>query len=55
MCEGLSTINGPIPPHPMFLKETPTPNLSSRSNDLCLGPSKITGPIVSDFSLTEKG
>ena len=52
MCEGLSTIvNGPIPPHPMFLKGISFDSLSSRSNNnsLCEGPSKISGPIVSQY------
>ena len=51
MCEGLSTIaNGPIPPHPMFLKGLSFESLSSRSNNsLCEGPSKISGPIVSQY------
>ncbi|RNA36308.1 enkurin domain-containing 1 [Brachionus plicatilis] len=55
MCEGLSSINGPIPPHPMFLKETTGSGMSARSNELGVGPSKVTGPIVSDFSVTERG
>ncbi|CAF0763571.1 unnamed protein product [Brachionus calyciflorus] len=52
MCEGISTINGPIPPHPMFLKENSFSSISARSttNSLCEGPSKLTGPIVSHFS-----
>jgi hypothetical protein len=52
MCEGLSTINGPIPPHPMFLNEGSHSSLSlSSRNDssLCEGPSKISGPIASHF------
>ena len=51
MCEGLSTIiNGPIPTHPMFLKEPSFESISARSNNsLCEGPSKISGPIVSHF------
>lgn len=54
MCEGLSTINGPIPPHPMFLKETSSLSLSS-TNNLGIGQTKLTGPIVSDFSVTPRG
>ena len=51
MCEGLSTIiNGPIPPHPMFLKDNSFSSLSARSvNSMCEGPSKISGPIASHF------
>lgn len=51
MCEGLSSINGPIPPHPMFLKENSFTSISARSNSnsICEGPSKISGPIVSHF------
>ncbi len=52
MCEGLSSIvNGPIPPHPMFERESTQLDLnSSRSNkSICEGPSKISGPIGSHF------
>jgi hypothetical protein len=54
MCEGLSTIvNGPIPPHPMFLLQREDTSLdlnSSRSNkSICEGPSKLSGPIASHF------
>lgn len=51
MCEGISSIqNGPIPPHPMFLKEDLSNLASSRSNSsMCEGPSKISGPIASQF------
>jgi hypothetical protein len=54
MCEGLSTIvNGPIPPHPMFLlqrEETSLDLNTSRSNkSICEGPSKLSGPIGTHF------
>lgn len=49
-----STIaNGPIPQHPMFLQGTSfgsNTNLSARSNNrICEGPSKLSGPIVSNY------
>ncbi len=50
MCEGLSSINGPIPPHPMFTKEFQLNLSSARStSSACEGPSKISGPIISHF------
>ncbi len=50
MCEGLSTINGPIPPHPMFTKDFQLNLSSARSTtSACEGPSKISGPIISHF------
>ena len=53
MCEGISSINGPIPTHPMFLREESfhlDSLSSSRSNkSICEGPSKISGPIPSDY------
>lgn len=52
MCEGLSSIvNGPISPHPMFLRENTFLEIkSSRSHkSFCEGPSKISGPIVSHY------
>ncbi len=50
MCEGMSSINGPIPPHPMFLKESLNDLSSARSTlSQCEGPSKISGPIISHF------
>lgn len=38
MCEGLSKINGPIPPHPMFLKnDLDSFRSTERNNSLCEG------------------
>jgi hypothetical protein len=52
MCEGLSAIDGPIPPHPMFLKDSSSWSVpsSARNDTPCEGPSKISGPIVSHFN-----
>lgn len=57
MCEGLSSVNGPIPPHPMFLKESLENNISSSRSVIsqCEGPSKLSGPIASHFEKPSVG
>lgn len=53
MTEGLSKIDGPIPPHSMFVSGfSYSARPSSRDNTLCEGPSKLSGPIQSDFQRT---
>ena len=57
MCEGPSTISGPIPPHPMFAAENALV-ASSRSSvagdGLCEGPSHLSGPIASHYDSTSQ-
>ena len=60
MCEGLSRISGPIPPHPLFLREesgfsvaAPSSN-RSLNHSVCEGPSKLSGPFVSHYKNEEE-
>lgn len=56
MCEGLSRISGPIPPHPMFLRDNSFSSVPSvdRNNPLCEGPSKLIGPFMHDLKSDEE-
>ena len=57
MCEGPSTISGPIPPHPMFLGNLDNLedlHTSRSTNTWCEGPSKLSGPIINHFDNNNK-